>query len=83
MMSLNELFLNDFHTATIGDVYATIFLLVFLGFLLAIVIIATFHIDLTDRYRKGQIDALNGKVKYEKRENDDGEMVWVKKEYIN
>lgn len=34
-----------------------------------------------DNYRQGQIDALNGKIKYEKKENKDGETVWV--EIIN
>jgi hypothetical protein len=30
-------------------------------------------------YRRGQIDALTGKVKYELRENEMGERVWVEK----
>lgn len=28
------------------------------------------------KYKEGQIDALNGKVKYELKENDDKEIVW-------
>ena len=30
-------------------------------------------------YRRGQIDAMNGIVKYEKQTNSDGETVWVEK----
>jgi hypothetical protein len=41
-------------------------------------IIFSLFFDLKDHYRKGQIDALNGKIKYEKRENEDGETVWEK-----
>jgi hypothetical protein len=33
----------------------------------------------SDSYRKGQIDALSGKVKYELREQPNGERVWVDK----
>ena len=40
----------------------------------AILILA---IDLS--YRRGQIDALNGVIKYEKQTNSDGETVWVEK----
>jgi hypothetical protein len=31
-------------------------------------------------YERGQIDALNGKVKYHKQENEDGEIIWEKEE---
>lgn len=34
-------------------------------------------IDLS--YRRGQIDALNGVIKYENQVNEDGETVWVEK----
>lgn len=27
-------------------------------------------------YRRGQIDAINGKIKFERVQNDDGETVW-------
>jgi hypothetical protein len=30
-----------------------------------------------DNYRQGQIDALNGKIKYKKTVNKDGETVWI------
>lgn len=30
-------------------------------------------------YQHGQIDALNGKIKFEKKENEDGETVWTEK----
>ncbi len=30
-------------------------------------------------YKQGHVDALNGKIKYEKKENEDGETIWVKK----
>ena len=40
----------------------------------AILILA---IDLS--YRRGQIDAFNGVIKYEKQTSSDGETVWVEK----
>lgn len=30
-------------------------------------------------YRRGQIDAINGKIQFEKHQTDDGEIVWRKK----
>lgn len=31
----------------------------------------------SDDYRRGQIDALNGRIKYQKEENEDGEIIWT------
>ena len=49
-----------------------IFLAVFVAFLLGII----FMEMVVDRYKQGQIDAINGNVKYELREIDNGEMKW-------
>lgn len=32
-----------------------------------------------DNYKKGQIDAINGKIKYELKKTENGESVWVEK----
>ncbi len=32
----------------------------------------------TDGYKDGQVDALNNKIKYEKKLNSDNETVWTK-----
>ena len=34
--------------------------------------------DMGESYRRGQIDALNGKIKYKKAANRDAETVWTK-----
>lgn len=31
------------------------------------------------RYKQGQIDALNGKIKYERKENENREIIWIEK----
>ncbi len=33
---------------------------------------------LNEGYKQGQIDSLNGKIKYKKERNEDGEEVWTK-----
>ena len=35
---------------------------------------------LSKSYRQGQIDALRGKIKYEKKENKNGELLWTEKQ---
>jgi hypothetical protein len=52
--------------------------LVLIGMLLGFMFTLKFVFKEGD-YMRGQIDAINGKVKYEKRENEDGELVWEKK----
>ncbi len=37
------------------------------------------YLGATHGYKRGQIDALNGKVAYEKKENEQGELVWKEK----
>ena len=54
-----------------------------LGHIIWNLIDSIFNVDYFFRYRQGQIDALNGKVKYEKKENKDGEIKWVKIEELN
>jgi hypothetical protein len=39
--------------------------------------------DFREKYKQGQIDALNGKIKYHKSFNDDGELVWKEKSNNN
>lgn len=45
------------------------------GFILCGIVIAIFGAG-EGMYRRGQIDALNGKVKFERVQNPDGETVW-------
>lgn len=52
---------------------------VFIVLLIVIYIIFLTIFFYKSGYRQGQIDALNGKVEYEKKENEDGEITWVKK----
>jgi cell division protein FtsL len=42
-----------------------------------ILIIIFSIIKYNDGYKQGQIDALNNKIKYELRENEDGTKEWV------
>lgn len=48
---------------------------VLLGFLIAVLLYVILPGD--KGYKQGQIDALNGKVKYKKEKNQDGETVWM------
>ena len=75
-MRLNELLLNDFQTVTVFEMYAILFCTAFLGAMIFILLAGVFKWDLNEQYRKGQIDALNGKIKYEKQENEIKEIVW-------
>lgn len=40
---------------------------------------AIFNLDFNDHYERGQIDAINGKIKYEKYETENGEIRWREK----
>jgi hypothetical protein len=52
-------------------IIAIFFFVTFLG-MVAYVIYANYH----EGYKKGQIDALSGNVKYELKENEQGETTW-------
>ena len=73
-MNLHELFLEDFHSATSFEMYAIVISLIMLG--IAFGIMMCVKSDIGEFYRRGQIDAINGKIKYKKCENDDKESVW-------
>jgi len=73
-MNLNELFLNDFHTATIFEMYALIFGFIIVGISFFLLILSIFKPDLFDHYKRGQIDAIKGKIKFELTKKD----VWIK-----
>ena len=77
-MNLHEMLLNDFHTANGFEMYVTIFSCIVLGFVLGIAIVLWMGRE-EKTYRQGQIDAANGKLYYEKKENDNGELVWLEK----
>jgi hypothetical protein len=61
------------------------------GFVIGLVfaLVATFSLffvqqpDLGDHYKQGQIDYANDIIKYELREQDNHEYIWVKKEDDN
>ena len=76
-MSLNEMLLQDFHEATTFEMYGIVFLLLLIGFLIAFVIIGIFRHDPLGFYRIGQIDAINGRVKYKLSKNSNNEEVWT------
>lgn len=57
------------------EAWATLIVLIFGGFVVGYMLGEL----TTGSYKQGQIDALNGKIKYEKRENEDGELVWEEK----
>ena len=48
------------------------------GFALAAIGVLVW-LSASSSYRRGQIDAMNGIVKYEKQTNSDGETVWVER----
>ena len=77
-MNLHELLLNDFNTATGFEMYATVLICIMLGFVLGIGFVCWMEKN-EKTYKHGQIDAANGKMNYEKKENDNGELVWVEK----
>ena len=77
-MNYTESLLQDFQDMTVFEMYGIIIVLVMLGFVLGFGF--TLWINRNEKtYKQGQIDAINGKINYEKKENDDGEMVWVEK----
>ena len=44
--------------------------------LILVILFVTVSISGTGEYKRGQIDAINGKIYYELREMDNGEMKW-------
>ena len=69
--------MNDFQNCSSQlEAWMFVFELAVLVAIFVLLILGIFKVDLFDYYRKGQIDALNGKIKFEKKENSEGEIVW-------
>ena len=52
----------------------------FFGIVLTVIVASLWCPDLGNHYKQGQIDYANGIIKYELREQDNHEYIWVKKE---
>lgn len=74
-MNINNQLLEDFHTATLLDIYFFMFVLMLLGFASGIFFV--WWLERKEKtYKQGQIDAINGEIHYELKKTKYGESRW-------
>ena len=67
--------LNDFNNCQ-SELMAWLYAAEFIIAGIAVGLFLMMLLDKDKGYRQGEIDAINGKIKYEKHENDNKETVW-------
>jgi hypothetical protein len=72
--------MNDFHDVqSEGMAWCIAISLILVGMGIMVIILGIVTCK-QKTYEQGQIDAINGKIHYELKRNEDGEEVWVEKE---
>ena len=71
--------LSAFHQVTTNfEAWSLFGLIVFIGIGLTIILLVILEAcGVIKSYKEGQIDAMNGKIKYKKEEQENGEIYWV------
>jgi len=67
-------------TKTPTEFWINFILLIVTGIIIGIMIMFIIQTTSKNTYREGQIDAINGEIKYELKKQSDGEIRWIKKE---